>query len=58
MKNETEYQTAKKKLKLADAFRKNFPNLANELDEAGFLEEVCDALDYLSYITFNPLMSP
>jgi len=34
---------------LPDAFRKNFPSLANELDEAGFLEEVCDALDYLSY---------
>lgn len=49
MKNQTKFQEAKKTLKLADAFRKNFPNLANELDEAGFLEEVCDALDYLSY---------
>ena len=34
---------------LKDAFRKNFPNHSSELDDAGFLDEVCEALEYLTY---------
>ena len=36
-------------ISLQDAFRKNFPNLFSDLDDAGFLDEVCEALEYLTY---------
>lgn len=34
---------------LYDSFHKNFPGLCSELDDAGFLNEIREALEYLTY---------